>query len=104
MIDNRNTARQSALLTAICNESQLKILSVLLDDEVTAGNLATVVGLSQSATSQHLAKLRHLKLVTVRREAKTLWYSTDNIAVIKILTLLEELGREGRLLPIAKAA
>jgi DNA-binding transcriptional ArsR family regulator len=104
MIDNRNTARQSALLTAICNESQLKFLSVLLDDEVTAGNLATVVGLSQSATSQHLAKLRHLKLVTVRREAQTLWYSTDNIAVIKILTLLEELGREGRLLPIAKAA
>jgi|APAra7269096613_1048513.scaffolds.fasta_scaffold03489_5 DNA-binding transcriptional ArsR family regulator len=104
MIDNRNTARQSALQTAICNESRLKILSVLLDDEVTAGNLATVVGLSQSATSQHLAKLRHLKLVTVRREAQTLWYSTDNIAVIKILTLLEELGREGRLLPIAKAA
>ncbi|EPE96146.1 ArsR/SmtB family transcription factor [Rhizobium grahamii] len=92
MIDNRNTARQSALLTAICNESRLKILSVLLDDEVTAGNLATVVGLSQSATSQHLAKVRHLKLVTVRREAQTLWYSTDNIAV---LTLLEELGREG---------
>ncbi|MBB3354126.1 helix-turn-helix transcriptional regulator [Rhizobium lentis] len=104
MIDNRNTARQSALLTAICNESRLKILSVLLGDEVTAGNLATVVGLSQSATSQHLAKLRHLKLVTVRREAQTLWYSTDNVAVIKILALLEELGRAGHPLPKAKAA
>jgi len=104
MIDPKNAARQSGLLTALCNESRLRILSALVDDEVTAGNLASVVGLSQSATSQHLAKLRHLKLVTVRREAQTLWYTTDNVAVIKSLALLEELCREGRLLPLPKAA
>jgi len=104
MIESRDIARQSALLTAICNASRLRILSVLVDDEVTAGNLARVVGLSQSATSQHLTKLRLLKLVNVRREAQTLWYTTDNVAVIKILALLEELGREGHLLPKAKAA
>jgi DNA-binding transcriptional ArsR family regulator len=104
VIDSRDIPGQSALLTAICNASRLRILSVLVDDEITAGNLARVVGLSQSATSQHLAKLRLLKLVTVRREAQTLWYSTDDVAVVRILALLEELGRDGHLLPKAKAA
>jgi DNA-binding transcriptional ArsR family regulator len=99
MIAPRNTARQTVLLAALSNESRLRILSALVDREVTAGNLASAIGLSQSATSQHLAKLRHLKLVEVRREAQTLWYTTDNVAVIRILALLEKLGSEGHLMP-----
>src|SRR3546814_6408798 len=42
--------------------------------ERTVGDLADDVGLSQSALSQHLAKMRDERLVTFRRESQALWY------------------------------
>ena len=42
--------------------------------EATVGALSEAAGLSQSATSQHLARLREAEIVTFRRESQTLWY------------------------------
>ncbi|MGA1834767.1 ArsR family transcriptional regulator [Rhizobium wenxiniae] len=53
--------------------------------------MATQVGLSQSALSQHLTKLRDGKLVTVRREARTLHYHCSSPSVILILGVLKDL-------------
>ena len=42
--------------------------------EANVTSLAQAVGLSQSALSQHLAKMRDEGIVTFRRESQTLWY------------------------------
>ena len=61
----------SGLLDAMANESRLCILDILTRGEMSVGRLSEAVGLSQSALSQHLAKLRNAQLVTTRRDAQT---------------------------------
>ena len=65
----------SALLKAMANTRRLMVLCKLVEQgEMTVGDLAREVALSQSALSQHLAKMRDENLVTFRRESQTLWY------------------------------
>jgi ArsR family transcriptional regulator, virulence genes transcriptional regulator len=62
------------LLNALANKKRLMIVCHLLEGEMSVNVLAEAVGLSQSALSQHLAKLRALGLVATRREAQTIYY------------------------------
>jgi ArsR family transcriptional regulator len=62
-------------LRALANERRLMILCKLVESgEANVTALADAVGLSQSALSQHLAKMRDEGIVTFRRDAQTLWY------------------------------
>lgn len=67
--------RASALLKAMANQHRLMILCQLLPGEKSVGELERVIDLSQSALSQHLARLRHDGLVGTRRQAQTIFYS-----------------------------
>ena len=62
----------AGLLSAMANPKRLQILCSLVKGEVAVGALASQVGLSQSALSQHLSKLRAQKLVNTRRDAQTI--------------------------------
>lgn len=65
----------AGLLKAIGNGRRLMLLCKLVEHgEMTAGDLAREVSLSQSACSQHLGKMRDEALVAFRRESQTLWY------------------------------
>ncbi|MCO5731162.1 metalloregulator ArsR/SmtB family transcription factor [Rhizobium sp. SSA_523] len=75
----------------MANEKRLQILKIISEKEMGVGELAMQVGLSQSALSQHLAKLRADALVTARRESQTIYYSTQHVGVRRILSTLEEL-------------
>lgn len=70
-----NARRASALLKAMSNEHRLMVLCQLLHGEKSVGQLEQIVGLSQSALSQHLARLRRDDLVKTRRMAQTIFYS-----------------------------
>ncbi len=76
--------RASALLKAMANDRRLLILCCLAMGEQSVGALEDQVGLSQSALSQHLARLRRDKLVTTRRAAQTIYYklASDEVAAI----------------------
>lgn len=75
-------------LQVLANSRRLHVLSLLRKAEWDVGSLAAAVGLSQSALSQHLAKLRSAGLVSVRREAQTIWYRCDTKSVDDIMRLL----------------
>ncbi|PZM13854.1 ArsR/SmtB family transcription factor [Rhizobium tubonense] len=79
----------AALLSAMANPKRLMILCSLVRGEVPVGVLANHVGLSQSALSQHLSKLRAQKLVKTRRDAQTIYYSSTSEHVMKVLSTLE---------------
>ena len=65
----------SNLLKAMGNARRLMVLCKLVEHgEMTVGDLAREVDLSQSALSQHLARMREEGLVAFRRESQTLWY------------------------------
>ncbi|AHF85070.1 ArsR/SmtB family transcription factor [Rhizobium johnstonii] len=86
-----HTTVAAALLSAMANPKRLLILCSLVKGEVAVGVLATQVGLSQSALSQHLSKLRAQKLVKTRRDAQTIYYSSTSEPVMKILATLEDI-------------
>ena len=71
----QNAKRASTLLKAMSNQHRLLILCQLVPGEKCVGELEKVVGLSQSALSQHLARLSRDGLVSTRREAQTIHYS-----------------------------
>jgi DNA-binding transcriptional ArsR family regulator len=81
----------SALLKAMSNERRLIILCHLAKGEHSVGQLCERVGVSQSALSQHLAKLRHDSIVTTRREAQTIYYSLNGGTAKQVLDTLFDL-------------
>ena len=86
-----NARRASQLLKALSNEHRLLILCQLSEMEMSVGQLESVVGLSQSALSQHLARLRRDDLVKTRREAQTIYYSLIGEEATQIIDVLYKL-------------
>ena len=63
------------MLKALSNEKRLMILCKLLEHgEMSVNSLIVDVGLSQSAMSQHLARMRDEKIVDTRRDAQQIFY------------------------------
>jgi DNA-binding transcriptional ArsR family regulator len=88
----RTAARAATkLLKAMGNEHRLLILCHLLDGEKRVAELERLTGLSQSALSQHLAKLRGQRLVATRRESQTIHYSLASFEVDQVIRLLHAL-------------
>ena len=69
----KNANKASGLLKAM--SMRLMILCQLVHGEKNVGELEKIIGLSQSALSQHLARLRRDNLVATRRQAQTIFYS-----------------------------
>lgn len=87
------------LLKALSNEKRLMIICTLYKGEKSVGELEEIVDLSQSALSQHLARLRRDGIVQTRRDAQTIYYSLDDVATQAILSTLYDIytpdGEEG---------
>ena len=81
----------SRLLKSLANERRLLILCHLIQGEKSVGELERLVDLSQSALSQHLARLRKEALVTTRREAQTIFYSVASEDAKAVLATLSEI-------------
>ena len=87
-----SAAKAATLLKALSNEHRLLILCHLITErELTVGALVERVGLSPSALSQHLARLRDEGLVSYRRESQTLFYSVADPRAGRLLERLREI-------------
>lgn len=84
----RNATAAARFLKVLGNEKRLLILCRLHEGELSVGELQLAAGLSQSALSQHLARLRKDRLVLTRREAQTIYYSLAETAVTEIIAVL----------------
>jgi len=89
-----NAPRASTLLKAMSNQHRLLILCQLSLGEKCVGELEQIVGLSQSALSQHLAKLRRNNLVKTRRAAQTIYYSLAGGEASAVIETLSGLYRD----------
>lgn len=89
--------RSAVLLEALSNPVRLTVLTHIIDKEINVSNLSKIVGISQSALSQHLFKLRSSGLVNTRRDGLLIHYSCTSPAVMQIIQTLAEI------FPTAKA-
>ena len=95
----------AALLRSLANEHRLMLLCQLAGGERGVGELVTAVGLSQSAVSQHLARLRAEGLVATRREGQAIFYSLASEEARRIIGVLYDIyccAGESRAAPPAK--
>ena len=83
--------RAVGTLKAMANPKRLAILCRLGEGEASVNELSTEVGLSQSALSQHLAKLRELELVATRRQQQTIHYRLDSPEIATLIETLRKL-------------
>ena len=82
----------AGVLRALANERRLMILCKLVEwGEANVSALAEAVGLTQSALSQHLAKMRDENIVTFRRESQVLWYRIADPRIEQMLATLHKL-------------
>lgn len=80
------------LLRNLSNEHRLLILCHLsAQTELSVGALVEEIGLSQSALSQHLARLRADGLVAYRRDAQSLHYCIADPDVVRVLSVLRDI-------------
>ena len=86
-----NAREASVLLKAMSNERRLMILCHLARGEKTVGELEDLVALSQSALSQHLARLRRDRLVRTRRNAQSIYYSLNGTQAVAVMSTLGSL-------------
>lgn len=87
--ENRAGEAES-FLRSIASRHRLMILCTLMDGEMSVGDMAVKLGLSQSNLSRHLATLRDEKLVATRRDGTVIHY---RIASDRVQPILGELHR-----------
>lgn len=70
---------------ALADFSRIQIVWLLAQQETNVGEIAKQLSMSQPAVSHHLRTLRNLRLVRVRRDGKTSFYSLDDIHIERLL-------------------
>jgi DNA-binding transcriptional ArsR family regulator len=87
-------AEAAQLLKLMANDQRLTVLCRLSSGEMSVSELGRHVNLTQSALSQHLAKLRAEGLVATRREAQTIYYRLANPVAERLIGVLCEFYSE----------
>lgn len=73
--------------SALSDPTRLRIVHVLLQQEMCTSDLAVTLSLSEPVVSQHLRILRNLALVTSRRAGRIVYYSVVSCEVGRVVTL-----------------
>jgi len=82
----------AALMRMFANEHRLLIVCKLVEyGEINVNALADDVGLSASALSQHLAKMKAAGVVASRRDSQTMWYRIADRRVEELFSTLHRL-------------
>lgn len=87
----RHASEVERFLKELANANRLMVLCHLVSGEKNVGDIAEAVGLSQSALSQHLARLKDAGLITSERRGLMIYYrlcSAEAQAVLAVLQLI----------------
>jgi DNA-binding transcriptional ArsR family regulator len=83
-LDEHTAVHVAELFRAFSDTSRVRIVSVLVGQELNVGALAEVVGISKSAVSHHVRGLRQLELVVARRDGKEVYYRIEDEHIIAL--------------------
>ena len=77
-ISEKDATRLAELFSAMADPSRVRILSAIQDEEMSVGDIAGEVGISESAVSHHLRGLRMMRLVRSRKNGREVYYALDD--------------------------
>ena len=83
--------KNAELYKVMANAKRLEILNCIVDKEATVNELSKMLGTRKSNTSQHLAYLRYVGLVTTRRQGKNVYYKITNPRIVEPCRIFNEL-------------
>ncbi|MCA0453836.1 MAG: metalloregulator ArsR/SmtB family transcription factor [Chloroflexi bacterium] len=97
VIDPTTAYHLSEIFKALSDPTRLRLISLLLENEVCVHTLEAVLGMSQSAISHQLRHLRQLRLVRFRKEGRHVFYALDDDHVRQLFAqgLLHVIHEEG---------
>ena len=75
---NEALLKLAELFKILGDPTRLKIVELLLENEMCVNHIAETMGMGQSAISHQLRVLRQARLVTYRKEGKTAYYSLND--------------------------
>lgn len=78
----------------LANAKRLEILNLLGNGETIVTDLVNAMGIRKANVSQHLALLRYLKFVKVRRVGKNAFYSLTNPKTVEFFNIMDEVNKK----------
>lgn len=90
------------ILKGLANETRLKIVCLLIENELCVCELMEVLGMNQSCISNHIKILRSLGIIEAKREGKWIFYSIPKNKMDKstyeiIQSIMKKLEKEKKL-------
>ena len=89
-VDEETSRHMAATFSAMGDASRTQILLLIEGQERCVSDLAAMLGISESAVSQHLRLLRSLRLVRPRRQGRNVFYALDDDHVAQMLRVCLE--------------
>lgn len=86
-IDERTSIHLADLFNALSDPTRLSIISALLEREMSVGEIANRIGMSESAISHQLRGLRQMRLVCPRKEGRQVFYCLDDDHVAQLFQI-----------------
>ena len=85
--------RNARIYKLMANAKRLEILNLLKDKEMTVTELVNEMGVRKANVSQHLAILRYLRLVTVKRIGKNAFYNITDPRIVEPCKIINQLWK-----------
>lgn len=87
LLDENKVIDLSELFKIFGDSTRIKIINVLINNELCVSEIADILNISQSAISHQLRILKTSKLVKYRKEGTQIYYSLDDDHVEKIFKM-----------------
>ena len=85
---------QAGFCKSLSDSKRLRIIHILQEGEQSVNDLAEMLNLKQSNTSQHLAILRNAGVIAPQREGNTVYYSLVNAKIATACDMVREIIAE----------
>lgn len=84
-------SRNAAVYKLLANPVRLEILNILRNKETSVGELTRILRLRKANVSQHLALLRHTRLVRMRRNGLNVYYTITDPRIVEPCRIIHQL-------------
>ena len=89
-MDGDTRLRSAALFSSMGHPTRLRIVELLINEELSVGDICARLELGQSSASQHLAALFRSGVLSVTPRGTSRLYKVRGIRIANILKLIEE--------------
>lgn len=86
LVSDEMAERLAETFKVLSDPTRVKVVAALLQGELCVCEISEIVGMSQSAVSHQLRKLKDLRLVKRRKHSKMVYYSLDDDHILGLIT------------------